>query len=66
MVIENALLDGRFADNPFVIGKPGIRFYAGVPLRTRDGYNIGALCAIDIKPRAISGQQLDVLEDPDR
>ena len=63
MVVENALLDARFADNPFVTGEPGIRFYAGVPLRTRDGHNIGTLCAIDVKPRTISGQQLTVLED---
>ena len=63
MVVENALLDERFADNPFVTGEPGIRFYAGVPLRTREGHNIGTLCAIDLKPRKISGQQLNVLED---
>ena len=63
MVVENALLDARFADNPFVTGEPGIRFYAGVPLRTRDGHNIGTLCAINVKPRTISGQQLTVLED---
>ena len=63
MVVENALDDPRFADNPFVTGEPGIRFYAGVPLRTRDGHNIGTLCAIDVKPRTISGQQLNVLED---
>ena len=63
MVVENALLDERFADNPLVVGKPGIRFYAGVPLRTRDGQNIGTLCAIDLKPREISEKQLNVLED---
>jgi len=63
MVVENALEDTRFADNPFVTGKPGIRFYAGVPLRTREGHNIGTLCAIDFKPRTISRQQITVLED---
>jgi GAF domain-containing protein len=56
LIVENALLDERFSDNPFVTGEPGIRFYAGVPLRTRDGHNIGTLCAIDLKPRAISDQ----------
>ena len=63
MVVKDTLLDQRFADNPLVIGEPGIRFYAGAPLRTRDGFNIGTLCVIDIKPRTISGQHLDVLED---
>lgn len=63
MVVENTLLDERFADNPFVTGEPGIRFYAGVPLRTRDDHAIGTLCAIDLKPRTISGKQLIVLED---
>ena len=63
MVVEDALLDDRFADNPLVAGEPGIRFYAGVPLRTRDGHNIGTLCAIDLKPRPISEKQLTVLED---
>jgi diguanylate cyclase (GGDEF)-like protein len=63
LIVENALLDERFADNPFVTGEPGVRFYAGVPLRTGDGHNIGTLCAIDLKPRAISDQQLSVLED---
>lgn len=63
MVIEDARLDERFSDNPLVVGKPGIRFYAGAPLRTKDGYNIGTLCAIDIRPRTISPQHLAVLED---
>ena len=63
MVVENATLDSRFASNPLVTGDPGIRFYAGVPLRTRDGYNIGTLCAIDVKPRTIDRQQIAVLED---
>lgn len=63
VVVENALLDMRFADSPLVTGDPGIRFYAGVPLCTRDGHNIGTLCAIDLKPRAFSEKQLSVLED---
>jgi diguanylate cyclase (GGDEF)-like protein len=63
MVVEDARLDERFADNPLVVGEPGIRFYAGAPLRTRDGHNIGTLCTIDLQPRTISSQQLAVLED---
>ncbi|OBZ72215.1 Hybrid signal transduction histidine kinase J [Grifola frondosa] len=50
-VILDAQEDWRFAKNPYVIGHPHIRFYAGCPLRTQDGFNIGALSIIDDTPR---------------
>ncbi|WVQ99618.1 hypothetical protein IAU59_006755 [Kwoniella sp. CBS 9459] len=50
-VVLDTTLDWRFEKNPQVIGPPGIRFYAGAPLRTADGHNIGSLCIIDDKPR---------------
>ncbi|EPQ28003.1 uncharacterized protein PFL1_04330 [Pseudozyma flocculosa PF-1] len=55
MVILDATRDWRFAGNPLVRGSPDIRFYAGCPLRTPDGHNIGSLCLIDDRPRAEFG-----------
>ncbi|OCF38511.1 two-component system sensor protein [Kwoniella heveanensis CBS 569] len=50
-VVLDTKLDWRFEKNPQVVGPPGIRFYAGAPLRTADGHSIGSLCIIDDKPR---------------
>jgi two-component sensor histidine kinase len=62
-VLENASLDPRSLANPLVAGDFGLRFYAGVPLRTSDGYNLGTLCVIDKEPRPINQAQLDDLKD---
>jgi diguanylate cyclase (GGDEF)-like protein len=63
LIVPDALADARFARSPLVTGEPYIRSYAGVPLRTRDGFNIGALCTMDTKPRALDAAQISMLED---
>ncbi len=61
MIIEDALLDVRFHDNPYVTGDPPVRFYAGAPLIVANGECIGTLCVIDRQPRTLSEQQIDAL-----
>jgi signal transduction histidine kinase len=63
LVVQDATADARFADNPVVTGEPHIRFYAGVPLQTPEGVNIGALCVVDSKPRECTDQQLRSLQE---
>ncbi len=62
LIVPDAKQDDRFADNPLVLGAPNIRFYAGVPIRSANGFPLGTLCVIDSKPRTLSPQQLFALE----
>lgn len=62
-VVNDALKDDRFAENPVVVGEPHVRFYAGIPLRTADGAKVGALCIVDSRPRNLSAAQLRMLQD---
>ena len=62
LVVPDALEDPRFNTNPMVLEEPRIRFYAGAPLTSEDGHNLGTLCVIDRKPRQLSDQQIHLLE----
>ena len=57
LVVPDARLDARFADNPFVTPDDGVRFYAGAPLRAGSMSAVGSLCVVDRKPRTLTEQQ---------
>ncbi|MEB3317383.1 MAG: sensor domain-containing diguanylate cyclase [Cyanobacteriota bacterium] len=62
MVVPNALEDARFRSNPLVTADPLIRFYAGAPLRSDNGHNLGTLCVIDRQPLQPSPRQIRQLQ----
>ena len=61
--VNNALENELFKDNPFVAGEGNVRFYAGAPLKTTDGHNLGTLCVVDTKPRELSDEQREILRE---
>ena len=61
LVVPDAREDARFADHPAVAVDGGVRFYAGAPLITTDGYGLGTLCVVDSVPRRLDEQQLQAL-----
>lgn len=63
LVVQDARLDPRFADNPLVTAPDGIVFYAGCPVRSSQGYALGALCLIDRQPRQLTPQDLEDLRE---
>lgn len=62
-VVENAQDDARFCGLEDVTGGPALRFYAGAPLLTHDGFALGTLCLFDVKPRKFAPHQVRMLED---
>ncbi|KIS29297.1 serine/threonine protein kinase [Arthrobacter sp. SPG23] len=62
-VVPDAVTDPRTLANPLVAGEFGLQFYAGVPLRTPDGYNLGTFCILDRKPREFTAEDSRTLED---
>jgi diguanylate cyclase (GGDEF)-like protein len=63
VIVPDATLDERFKNNPHVTAPNGVRFYAGMSLRTPDGENIGTICAIDSKPRQFSSHEVEIFKE---
>jgi len=62
LIVRDALKDVRFADSALVMRAPHIRFYAGFPLSSPEGFALGTLCAIDRKPRQLSARQKTAMQ----
>jgi len=60
-VVPDATKDPRFSSNPFVVSDPKIRFYAGAPFSSADGYPLGTLCVVDVVPRELTPSQQNAL-----
>ncbi len=61
-IVNDAAVDPRSLENPLVRGELGLRFYAGAPLKTADGYNLGTINIIDTKPRELTEHEVETLQ----
>ena len=62
LVVEDTEQDPRFANNPLVVGEPGIRFYAGCPIKLPTNSKLGTLCILDTQPRTMSEEDISMLK----
>ncbi|MEC4813681.1 MAG: PAS domain S-box protein [Scytonema sp. PMC 1069.18] len=62
LIIPDTLAEEQFANSYVVTSAPYVRFYAGVPLITSEGYAIGTLCVIDLVPRQLKSEQVESLK----
>ena len=63
LIVTDALNDPSFATEPLVSGPAAIRFYAGLPLVTVEGAVLGTFGVMDYKPRILTSEQREMLED---
>jgi diguanylate cyclase (GGDEF)-like protein len=63
IIVPDATKDLRFLQHPAVTGESHIRFYAGVPLKTKDGHTIGTVCAIDRSPKSFGHRDIAILQE---
>ncbi len=63
LVVEDAATDDTFAENPFVVGDPHLRFYAGHPLKAPGGEQVGTLCILDTQPRKLDARGRALLRE---
>lgn len=62
MEVPDTRVDKRFKDNPYTSGNPAILFYAGMPLKDKNGFPLGTLCVLDIKPNSLNDDQRTALK----
>ena len=62
MVVPDAVLDERFKNNPLVNYPPSVRYYAGVSLKSSEGYNVGTLCVLDMQTHVLTSAHLESLK----
>lgn len=63
LIVEDAMKDDRFKNNPLVTGEPYIRFYAGIPLIDIQGFGLGTLCVLDREPRRLRQKEVRALQE---
>jgi PAS domain S-box-containing protein len=60
--IPDAMKDAVFSMNPMVVGHPNFRFFGGVPIATKEGFNIGSICILDTNPKHLFAEQVETLK----